>query len=654
MSDELVVQAEDGMVGTTDDAGYRWYFDSTVTVGSKPMFTIDTPVKWIWESGGGVGPYPETHPATKAVLTSEWRNNERVYQIALNTKFYSSGDPDYTAKKQTCRDLFSANRMAPVGPDMGWSDPNFGNLRADSAIRGTLCLVVDGYEVVVPDVWWLLGHNFSDEWLYSWMFSNWCDYAPLRSELDAEQHVSMYGYRVKDNSPMVVDFTLHKKNGSAQANTSVKARPLYTDNVSTFLDEFNWKLAVKRLETDWGLDTSSFVKTDGLDDFKRVYLPFTAGSMDVQTVQVSDLGQQVQVHKDYAQQFTLRNQTDAPMVMKSSDYTIAIASTDTWSVSLSIKEAFSWSTKTTVKTSTKIKLPLPIEGGDAGEKTTEESTEKTFTKGFEVSETVGYTHTKTTTETFAFSGQTFTVPPKTDLQLNYDVYRGNMTGKIRILMDLPDDPHFKAVEFKQGTVGQGWLITRPTVSLDLAKAKEVLGLSKIYDSWIRDDKSIARGTLVAAIVNMTVDIGVIGHISVEPVKHEKQLSAVTEEEPRPVATLESLSIEMPLAVPLKGLVAPPPPTDLALKPVGDTGHSVDVAFRPGHGSDGLVKNWLLTIADHSFVVPLSAPGADGLVKARVRTLGSGLKTFTEYDAFVAGVTTSGTTAPSNTAKVNIR
>lgn len=558
MSNEFVMLSEN-MVGADEDtAGYRWYFDDSVSaVKGKPMFGIDNPVKWIWESGGSGLPFDQAKPATSAVMTSEFRNSQPVSQIKLNTKYQPSEEPE--GKKQSLRTLWDQNRMAPKGPDMGWHDPRYPNMFADSAIRGTFHFYVDGYEVAVPDVWWLLGHTFPGDTTFSWLFSNWCDYAPLRAEVDGTQKVTMYGYRAKDNAPMVVTFSLMKRDGSGLGNIHVTAHPLLTDSVEAFMDEFNWRLAKRRFEQNWDLDVSSFLKSDGMNDNKRVYVPFTAVSMNLNTVQVSDLGQDVQIHKDYAQQFTLRNQTDAPMVMKSSDYTIAIASTDTWSVSFTAKEAFSWSTKTTVKTSTKIKLPLPIEGGDAGERTTEESTEKTFTKSFEFSETIGYTHTKTTTETFAFSGQTFTVPPHTDLQLNYDVYRGDMRGKIRLLMDLPKDPEFTAIEVAQGAAGQGWQITKRAVSLDMIKAKEVLGLTKVWDEYVRDDKSTAKGTLIAAVLDMTVDMGVIGHISVAPVNNAKKLSVSEEDALRPVATLESLSISMPLAVPLKEVIPAPKP-----------------------------------------------------------------------------------------------
>ena len=520
-----------------------------------------------------------------------------------------------------------------------------------SAQRGNLKAIVDGRKVLIPDLWiasyWTNRNRPSSDlsWTGVLLYSNWSDYRPMDMNNGVDGSISVYAYRDgwdgNTDNPCILNLTKIKpsRGGMWRVRGEFVADIADEKNASS-LQEFEYKLARKRVETGWKFDLNSICTLgQAFVNGKTAYMPLkTYNWTNVESVQVTDLGTSVLMDKTYAQQFILRNTSDAPIAMKTTDYSFAHTHTFTITNATSVKVGLNWSTKTTVKGGFSVKV------GDVGE-SSETAVETSITKSFEISTTQTESWTDTDTKTFTATGQLITVPAHTTLKVNYDFWRGQVTGQIKVLMDASVAPFNRGLDWEM-SAGSGStpnmfvFKSYPNVQINWGEAKKQLGLERIVDSYKDDTGNIQKGTYIYAIYDMSAEMGTIGAVNVEPIGEKVGNDLLGDKQSDWLSTVKFTN-GAPLAKDPAVKFPSPPTLTKAQGRAGDTQHHYTVEFTVPKERNNEIAAYAIFFNDQQVQQVENAPDAAG----KITFTGTG--TPGTYNCTVRGVCAAGLTAPSN-------
>lgn len=389
----------------------------------------------------------------------------------------------------------------------------------------------------------------------SHLMSNWMDYAYIDlSQPTKAQSITVYAFRSGDrNQPVAlkVNFT-PDKDGKGNPVGVCGVDYLYSiyydssDKPSAFIPQFNYKLAHYRDEKAWaeqmagrseagchgwnGQSTDLFAASlldlgsgKALDYGKEPIVWFPLDSTDgvvgtVQEMYLQELKSD-EAEAEYAQTFTLCNDTDMQQSLKTNDYSHAV--TETWAWSWGYK--WGMNQKVTIKWETDLALTIPFA-----------STKAKFTLQMEAGFTEEWneqtTHTLTDTKTLTMGFQAIAVPARSCMQvkslLNKVTGTGTLGRAVRIdhapqVRVQPWNPEFSGwgSDYKAGQVG---------ANLDLSKVCETIGMTTVRNGWTRkSDGKHMDGTFVVTTTPFKAKFAAEGGVSVAVVDEPKSVPEQT-------------------------------------------------------------------------------------------------------------------------------
>jgi hypothetical protein len=532
--------------------------------------------------------------------------------------------------------------------EVGYSSDFFGGPQY-LWLSATLELRINGDAVTIPDVNIMLASFLEKgkdaDWFSVGLQQNWITYDWLWST-KAGASKKFYG-RNSSGAPVSVLFEVGVRNKTDVG--PIKATiisPIGTEDDENWLDEFNYKLACKRVDTSWAFDPNVLLKSDSapITDPGRSYINLSSMHInDASVVQISDLGSDAKLNKSYANQFILRNATSTAMAMKTSDYSKAVTHTFSIALTEGFTSAFTWSTATATKTTWKIELP---EIGDSAK--SEETVTNTFTKAFTFNVSSTQTWTTTETETITAGGQTVTVPANTALKVNYDFWSGAVTGKLRFLIDLAKAPKIQSISCANADERGGFypLFSQIAIKIDWVKAKEILSLSHLATEYQDDEKRVKSGSFVYQTMIMTADVGVIGSLNIEEIK-PKAMEGMLSENYSDLTSNVRTSLGAPT---LKSAGTDFPPAPVLVKAAGKPGdmqHHYSGSFTVPKDRNNEIGSYVVFLNGKQVLEVSNEPNASGQIDF------SGINTPGTYDLTVRGVCSGGMTAPSNSIAITI-
>ena len=422
------------MIGT-------WHLPFTSSVTPSNDVLLPPAVKWD----------VTTTPAFPAPLNGSWVNQNML--CAPATSF-----PDDPAKNGYA--IFQKTSGRQVDPN--W---DFREIDVVGAARGTMTLQIKGLVYEIPDVWFV--------WAQSTMlfYENWCSYNSAHNVTTGGASLSFWASEHKADRERLCVLSF---NPTANGWDVKIERYMNFDSPDGFTDEFNYRLAWKRWRDGWdSVDAGSLVVEKEFHDQKPIYLTIQpyAEKMNSIAMTVVDGDTTAAVNKEYVSASNLRNDTDSPVVFKTSDYSHKYTNTFSTTASFSIKSTLTLSVKQALKITAKV--------GDIGGEASQEWTEQIAEEWTGTSSST-YTHAEEIT--YTVSGQQVTVPPKEIWRVGCAWATAEVTGSTRVLF---------AVE---GTIAAlGWLahgaMTKDfrKVTLQMDKAIDVLGLTSIKHGTVQDE-----------------------------------------------------------------------------------------------------------------------------------------------------------------------
>lgn len=372
-------------------------------------------------------------------------------------------------------------------------------------------LIVKGIEYNIPDIWWSLGEDTK----YGFITNNWGDYECMHVGDPGAAKSTMkvlawengcYGVKTK---PVFLTLTVDA-NGVIDIT---KDRDLSFSAPDDFVDEFNYKLALNRINKGFsGVPINkALVGTFSGVSPQNLYVKmggYTAGLQSC-SLNVIESSVSTQAEKDYVSLATLRNATDAPMNIKTSDYAHTLTETLAATLGFTVKTGASY----TIKESMKFKENILIEQAEA-------TVEQTAVFSAEFTETASKTWTHTDTKTFTVSGQTVSVPAKSSVKVQTEWWRAKISGTTEIIFPLVNSPNASVTTIAHTDTNESnevmsGLLAPASVVVDMAQAKAILDLNTVRSEASINGKT-TPGQYVAGHFGFTSEVGVMANYSVDP------------------------------------------------------------------------------------------------------------------------------------------
>lgn len=355
----------------------------------------------------------------------------------------------------------------------------------------------------IPELWFTWAANGNSASVYS----NWKDYRPLHFG-QAGSSITVYAFdysmdtdKVDMTQPTIIELAV-----DAGGLTGAKVlRRLKFDTPDDFIDEFNYKLARKRV-MDPTFDVRQLVaessyKGSRFELFTHLD-PWKCGLANSETVILKDT-LSATPYKDYVQSSFCRNDTDSPVAVKGSDFSHTFTTTHNWSTTNALKFSQSLSLKVTGKWSV---------GVDAAK--VERSYEVAVAAAFEESSSTTDSWTLTDTQTFTIPGQTVTVPAQSAYRVDTEWWRTTVHGEANVYF-----PFLDSIPLMVSALDSG-IPTVTRASLDIPVAVKVLGLTCIQPRTEKvGDKDVTTYCVVGRY-SFTSEVGAVGNYRVTPIPIE--------------------------------------------------------------------------------------------------------------------------------------